>query len=177
MLTEEEIIKGCQKNDKNAQQALYKKFSSRLFGICLRYVPDKDDAADVLQESLIKIFQNITKFRNDGSFEGWLKRITVNTALNHLKKNKYQFEEIDFDDTTDVPFTENTVLSKLAKEEILKLLQELPEGKRVVFNLYVFEGYNHKEIGELLNVTESTSKTQYAKAKKILQEKITQLYI
>ncbi len=176
MQTEKEILEGCLKNNKIAQYELYKKYSSRLFGLCVRYVPDKDNAADVLQESFIKIFESISKFRNEGSFEGWMKRITVNTALNYLKKYKYQYDEVNIENTTDEPFTENDVFSKIGKDDILKLLQELPEGKRVVFNLYVFEGYNHKEIGTLLNITESTSKTQFSKAKKMLQDKITNLY-
>ena len=173
MLSESEIISGCLSQDKKAQKMLYKKYASSMFGICLRYCKKKAEAEDVLQEAFIKIFMSIKSYRSDGSFEGWLKRIVVNTALNYYKSNlKRCFDEsIDEMNDSNMPST-NVSESDLSMQDLMKMINALADGYRVVFNMYAIEGYSHKEIGEMLNISESTSKSQLSRARVILQNKI-----
>jgi RNA polymerase sigma factor (sigma-70 family) len=179
MIIDDSIIEGCIAGKRSAQNALYRKFSAMMLSVCMRYAQNRDEAEDILQEAFIKIFQNIAGFRGEGSFEGWMKRIMINHALNHYRKNKK------------TPFTQdiNEINEQdiLGKEEIqghhepvsadilLSLIQLLPQGYRMVFNLYVFEEYSHKEIAKELNISESTSKTQLLKARRMLRRKLSEL--
>jgi len=175
MLSDEEIINACIKQDKKAQRTLYKKYASIMYGICLRYCNRKAEAEDVLQEAFIKIFSNIKTYRCEGSFEGWLKRIVVNTALNYYKSNlKRAFDEsIDCVQEGHLA-TDNNNETDLSAEELMKMINELADGYRIVFNLYAIEGYSHKEIAEMLNISENTSKSQLSRARVILQNKINE---
>ena len=172
MISEAEIISGCVKGDKKAQKALYDKYSAKMLGVCVRYFKNIDEAEDALQEGFIRIFNNIDKFRNDGSFDGWIRRIIVNTALNHYKSNLKHYYAIDYNEIEET--IEDTKLSfdSLSVEFLLKVIQTLPDGYRLVFNLYEIEGYNHREIGEMLGISINTSKSQLMKAKKYLQNKL-----
>jgi RNA polymerase sigma-70 factor (ECF subfamily) len=172
MIFEEEIICGCIKGDKKAQKALYDKYSAKMLGVCLRYFKNIDEAEDALQEGFIRVFNNIDKFRNEGSFDGWLRRIIVNTALNYYRSNLKHYYSIDYDEIEEVVEDAKLSFDSLNVEFLLNLIQSLPEGYRLIFNLYEIEGYSHKEIGIMLGISINTSKSQLMKAKKYLQHKL-----
>ena len=171
---EERMIRGCVKGQSQHQEALYHRFYRKMFGVCLRYAPNRETAEDILQDGFVKVFGKIESFNSKGSLEGWVRRIMVNTALEFLRKksNFYPIVDIENAGNTDSGWD---VVSSMAEQEILALVQALPDGYRMVFNLYAIEGYSHKEIGELMNISEGTSKSQLARARKTLQEHITEL--
>lgn len=176
MMSDCEIIEGCTKHDRKAQKMLYDKYSRFLLGICIRYVADKSEAEDILQESLLKVFLNIKDYSGTGSFTGWLRKIVVNTAITHYHKNlKFRYHlEIDeyvSVETGTVSFEEDFFTS----EELHKILNELPNGYRLIFNLYAVEGYKHKEIAEMLGIDVNTSKSQYSRAKSVIRQKLDDL--
>ncbi|MDI3319888.1 RNA polymerase sigma factor [Pinibacter soli] len=150
---------------------MYQKFSPKMYAICLRYASNADDAADLLQEGFIKIFKNLQKFRGEGSFEGWMRRVFVNTCIEHFRKKVYLNSITENEERTIEDFSANA-LDNLAEKDIVQLIQELSPGYRTVFNLYVVEGYSHKEIGDLLQISEGTSKSQLARAKMLLQKRV-----
>jgi RNA polymerase sigma factor (sigma-70 family) len=175
MFDEEIILKGCREGKRSAQKQLYDKYVSSMLAICLRYSKSRDEAEDLIQEGFLKIFQNINTYRKHGSLEGWIKRIMINHALNQYKKNR----KIPFAEDVE-EINENEILSfdeeveynePVPPETLLAMIQSLPEGYRMVFNLYVFEGYSHKEIAEAMNFSENTSKTQLMKARRQLRKK------
>jgi RNA polymerase sigma-70 factor (ECF subfamily) len=168
--TEQEILDGCVAGKRSAQEALYSYYSPKMFGICLRYASDYHTAEDILQEGFVKIFHNIHKFRGDGSFEGWMKRIFVNTAIEHFRK-AFKFDELGVTNQPEnTSESVNDTWSQLSTKDLLNLIQKLSPGYRTVFNMYVVEGYSHKEIAELLNISEGTSKSQLARARGLLQK-------
>lgn len=181
MASEKKIIEDCIRGKRYAHEQLYNAYASTMLTICMRYCKDKSEAEDIMQEGFIKVFTNLKKFRSEGSFEGWIKRIMVNTALNHYQRNlkhyfHNQLEDIqeaigDFNDEDFHP-DEN-----ITRKKLLSLIQELPEGYRFVFNLYVFENYSHKEIAEVLGISVNTSKTQLFKARKWLMKRVENLKI
>jgi len=166
-----EIVDRCKRNDPKAQEILFNSFSKSLYGICCRYLKNRDDAEDVLQDSFIKILLNIKQYRGEGNFEGWMKRITVNTALTYLKeKQKIKFETAD--KLYIVDESEEEIEQDIKAEYILECLNELPMGYRTIFNLYLIEGFSHKEIAEQLGIKEATSRSQYSKGRQYLIELI-----
>jgi RNA polymerase sigma factor (sigma-70 family) len=168
-LSLEEIIKGCKKNDSIAQEALFKLYSRKLMTVCLRYSSCREDAEDLFQESMIKIFQSIHTFEEKGSIEGWMRRIITNNAIREFRKRKY-LSSLSEPESVNLPvFADDDVIEKMSGEELINAIQKLPEGSRMVFNLFVIEGYSHKEIGELMQISEGTSKSQFFNAKKILK--------
>lgn len=172
MLNEETLISECLKNNRIAQKELYDKFASTLMGICIRYTNSREDAEDVLIEGFTTIFHKLEMYKGEGSFEGWMKRIMVNTAISHFRQNsKYRFHQ-DIDDVFDISKKQETVIEQMEAKRILQLVNTMPEGYRVVFNLYAVEGFNHREIGEMLNIAEGTSKSQFSKARKWLQKRL-----
>lgn len=173
------IIEGCIKGKRRAQNKLYNMYAPLLFGICLRYARNKDEAEDILQEGFIKIFSSIRGFRGEGSFEGWLKRIIVNTAITHNKQSlKHQFHA-DIDEIEEIKIVadeaEEIPMMKVPQATLMSLIQKLPEGYKMVFNLYVFEQYTHKEIADFLGVSVNTSKSQLMKARRVLAGRINQI--
>lgn len=165
------IITQCQKADRKAQQELYTLLAPKLYGTCLRYTNASTDAEDLLQEAFMKIFSNISSFKADGHIEAWARRITVNVILEAFRKKKMLEYSIDYVDHGNLLSNNSiNVLESLSLQELTKIINSLPEGKRVVFNLYVIEGYSHKEIAEMLNISEGTSKSQLSKAKEMLAE-------
>lgn len=172
-MTIKELIKGCQKEDIKCQKELYDRFAPKMLVVCSRYARHQMEAEDILQEGFIKIFDHIQQFKNKGSFEGWIRRIMINTALKNYKKSSYQKEKIGLEDY-DVEIDYPDAVSRISEKELLKMLESLPDGYRVVFNLYAIEGFSHKEIGEKLGINESTSRSQLVKARKALQMKIMQ---
>ncbi len=173
-LTEFELIKGCIKQNSNCQRALFDEYAGKFMTVCLRYAKDPMEAEDMLQEGFVRIFNNLHQFKFEGSFEGWMRRIVVNVALKHLQKKKLQFSEIK-DNQQQGPSLDAQAYSHLGEEDILKLINQLPDGYRLVFNLNVIEGYSHEEIANFLNIQPSTSRSQLVKARKMLQEQIIQL--
>lgn len=168
--TEAELVAGCQREEPRYQRALYDRYHRLMLGVCLRYTDDRDDAQDILQEGFIRVFKNIQRFRSEGSFEGWVRRIMVHTAIEHYRRNSRYFM-VDVKEASDIQLDADA-LSSLSRDEILTLIQELPSGYRTVFNLYAIEGYTHQEIGEMLNISDGTSKSQLSRAKRLLQEKL-----
>ena len=153
---------------------LFDAYARKMMSVCLRYAPNHHDAEDILQEAFIKVFAHIHQFKFEGSFEGWLRRIVVNTALKALQKKKLHFAEVN-ESTIPVANTDAGAPSNLGAEQLMKLLNNLPDGYRIVFNLYVIEGYDHDEIAQLLNIQTSTSRSQLVKARKMLQQQITRM--
>ena len=172
MIDTRRIIEGCIKSERKAQQELYDKYSRDLLRICCRYSKDSQEAEDILQESFIKIFANIKNFSHKGSFEGWLKRITVNTALTHYHKNINQTKHQSIEDYMVVERASCFETDFLLSEIIHKIINDLPDGYRTIFNLYAIEGYKHWEIGEMLDIDLNTSKSQYCRAKSVIRSKL-----
>jgi RNA polymerase sigma-70 factor (ECF subfamily) len=163
-----QIIDACIKEDRIAQRILYDTYSKKMLGVCIRYATDIMEAEDILQEGFIKVFNNISQYTHKGSFEGWIRRIMVNTAINKFRARKNNLEykdELNFE-IIDESYEEPN--DKISYEELLKLIDKLPIGYKTVFNLYAIDGFSHKEIAEKLNHNESTSRTQYYKSKKYL---------
>ncbi|MBT8326435.1 MAG: sigma-70 family RNA polymerase sigma factor [Bacteroidia bacterium] len=171
-LNEDEIIKGCIDNDVHFQKILYERFAPKMMGVSLRYCNSKMEAEDVLQDAFIKIFDKIGTFRKQGSFEGWIRKIVVYTALKSNDKRVKKFEPGDIENVKEQSF-DATAISKIETKDLLKILQQLPEGYKTVFNLYAVEGYSHKEIGKMLKISEVTSRTQYSRAKQHLIKLLT----
>jgi len=169
--SDEKLIKGCQRGKREFQQALYDKYCDGMYLVALRYSKMQQEAEDVLQEAFLKVFKNIKTFRKDSSLAYWIKRIVVNTALNHQRSKLYLYPMVDVTDLTNRSVDE-TAISNLSYEELLKLIQKLPSGCQVIFNLFAIEGYKHSEIAELLQISEGTSKSQYSRAKSILSQSI-----
>ncbi|MFI5185463.1 MAG: RNA polymerase sigma factor [Chitinophagales bacterium] len=169
IISESDLIQGCLEDNRRMQEELYRRFSPRMYGVCLRYAGNVEEAEDILQEGFIKVYKKLHSFRAEGSFEGWIRRIFVNTAIEHFRRKTYQ-QPITEQHESNVEGNYLSVLDDLAEKDILKLIQELSPGYRTVFNLYVVEGYTHKEIGDLLNISEGTSKSQLSRAKVVLQD-------
>lgn len=175
-VADESIIEGCVSGKRSAQSALYRKYSPVMMAVCMRYAQTRIEAEDILQEAFLKIFDHIGSFRREGSFEGWMKRIMINHALNHFRKNRrIPFHE-DIDTVREEEATEGDdhpeAAEHLTAEKLTALVQTLPPGYRMVFNLYVFEEYSHKDISRELNISENTSKTQLLKARRMLRKKL-----
>jgi RNA polymerase sigma factor (sigma-70 family) len=153
------------------QQELYNRYASKMFAVCLRYAGNPDDAQDLLQEGFIKIFKNLGKYRGDGSFEGWIRRIFVNTSIEHYRK-KANLRTVSDTNELVIEDKDINILDTLAEKDVLKLVQKLPPGYKMVFNMHVVEGYSHKEIADALGINEGTSKSQLARAKVVLKKMI-----
>ena len=176
MDNQNKIIKACIKGDRKAQKLLYQMFSDKMFGLCLRYAKDEDEAKDILQDGFIKVFLNLKQFNNKGSFEGWIRRIIVNTALERFRDKNYLFA-VNMESNYESGEKEyDHILSEIAAADIMKFIQELSPQYRTVFNLYAIEGYSHKEICEKLNIKEGTSKSNLSRAREILKEKVKNYY-
>jgi RNA polymerase sigma factor (sigma-70 family) len=167
------LVKKCLKNNKSAQELLYRRHAAKMFGVCLRYTQSKMDAEDVLQEAFIRVFRYLKDYKGKGSLEGWIRRVVVNTAINFYRANLKHMQQQELTDYAKDTKLSNTIIDELTINELLDYIRNLPEGYRMVFNLYVIEGYTHKEIADQLGVSESTSKTQLLRARKALREMIT----
>ncbi|KAB2918580.1 sigma-70 family RNA polymerase sigma factor [Oscillatoria amoena NRMC-F 0135] len=168
---EEEIVAGCLKGDPKYQKALYSQYSKKMYGVCLRYASDPEAARDLLQDGFIKVFQNLAGFKGQGSFEGWIRRIMVNNALEMLRKLSSKAQHVDVEDVQEELY-ESTNFSRYDMNYLLSKIQQLAPGYRAVFNLYVIEGFQHNEIAEMLGISENTSKSQLSRARKLLQESL-----
>jgi RNA polymerase sigma factor (sigma-70 family) len=170
-ISDSDLIKGCLENDRRMQQELYNRFAPKMYGVCLRYAGNADDAQDILQDGFVKIFRKLDSFRSEGSFEGWIRRIFVNTAIEHFRRKNY-LQPVTEKEENQIESKTISALDGLSEKDILKLVQQLSPGYRTVFNLYVVEGFSHKEIASMLEITEGTSKSQLSRAKVILQDMI-----
>ena len=172
MLSEEEIIKGCLKGDKIAQKALYDKYSAKMFGVCLRYLKNIDEAEDALQDGFIRIYGNIDTYNFKGSFDGWIRRIIVNATINYHNYNlKHRFH-VDYSEIENSEIETNLTNDVYSAEALLSLIRSLPEGYKQIFNLYEIDGYSHKEIAIMLGISINTSKSQLMKAKNMLKARM-----
>lgn len=171
-ITEKELIRLCKRKNASAQKLLYNTYHSGLLGICLRYGKSKAEAEDILQMSMIRIFENIGSYSGKGSFEGWMKHIVVNMAIDNFRKNNKFYYHHDIDEINDEPYFASDIPDNLEVKDILNTVQQLPTGYCMVFNLYAIEGYSHKEISKKLGISENTSKTQLLKARKSLRKKL-----
>ncbi len=171
--SDEELIRESVKGNRVAQKCLYERFSSKMFGVCLRYAPDYQIAEDILQEGFVKAFKNLERFRFEGSFEGWLRKIMVNTAIEIHRRKNLLYPIVDVENT-DVELFDEDAVEKLAAADLMQMISTLSPGYRTVFSLYAIEGFSHKEIAEQLNISEGTSKSQLARARYILMELVEQ---
>jgi RNA polymerase sigma factor (sigma-70 family) len=169
-MTEEAILQGCLQNNAAAQKALYEKYSAKMLVVCYRYAHNREDAEDMLQEGLIKVFSQIHTFESRGALEGWIRRIIVHTCINVLKKNKRFNESVDLIHATSLQVREENIPSIIQAKEVVECIRMLPIGYRTVLNLYAIEGFSHKEISTMLDIEESTSRSQYTRAKAMLED-------
>jgi RNA polymerase sigma-70 factor (ECF subfamily) len=177
-LSDEKLVKGCLKGDGSAQKELYEKYKIQLFRVCLRYSKDHNEAEDMLQDGFIKIFTDLHQFSFQGPLGAWMRRVVVNVALQHIRKNKrLEILNEPIEAIADEYQTDAEVFSNLNIKTLTKLIQMLPDGYRVVFNMYVIEGYSHKEIAEQLNIQVNTSKSQLSKAKNALKKMLEKIMV
>ena len=169
-MTEEAILQGCIQNKSVAQKELYEKYSPKMLAVCYRYGHNREDAEDMLQEGFIKVFSQIHTFENRGSLEGWIRRIVVHTCINILKKNKKFNESVDLIHATTLQVREESIPSIIQAKQVIECIRLLPIGYRTVLNLYAIEGFSHREIGGMLDIEESTSRSQYTRAKAMLED-------
>ena len=175
-MTEEQLIRACIKEDAASQKEVFIRFSSRMLGVCNRYARNSADAEDILQDAFIKVFDKIHQFKFEGSFEGWIRKIVVNTALKKYSVRRYEKEVTGYDiKDRDESAMEASAYSHLNQKELMQLINNLPDGYRIIFNLYVVEGYQHNEIAEMLGIQAGTSRSQLVKARGMLQKQIIEL--
>jgi RNA polymerase sigma-70 factor (ECF subfamily) len=170
---EDDLIKGCLRRDPNAQQQLFDIYSSKMYGVCYRYVKHAMEAEDVLVVAFTKVFERIGQFKNEGSFEGWIRRIMINESLTYLRKKRTMYVETDLEKADREP-DYSQLSNHLEAEDLLKMIDQLPPGYRVVFNMYAIDGYTHKEIADQLGINENTSKSQLSRARTYLQKLLVQ---
>jgi len=169
-ISDNDLIEGCIKGDRKMQRELYNRFAPKMYGVCLRYAANAEEAEDILQEGFIMVFKKISSFRGEGSFEGWIRRIIVHTCINILKKNKKFNESVDLIHANSLHMREDAIPSIIQAKQVIECIRLLPIGYRTVLNLYAIEGFSHREIGTMLDIEESTSRSQYTRAKAMLEE-------
>lgn len=170
--TEEQLVKGCLAGIQAFQQMLYKRYAAKMLTVCMRYADNREEAEDVLQEGFILVFEKMSQFKMQGSFEGWIRRIMVNKSLEHLRKATKIYPIMDIMNLEDRFISQEDVLNNIASKELLEMIQELPPKYKMVFNLYVFEGMSHKEIAAATGIAEGTSKSNLSDARTLLKKKI-----
>ena len=173
MTSDEALIKGCVSNDRACQHALYARYSRKMMMICHRYTRRTEDAEDVLQEGFIRVFNHINSFKGDSKLETWMTRIFINAALNHQRQKLYLFPMVDIEEST-ITQSEEANLADFHVDELLEMIRSLPDGCRIVFNLFAIEGYPHKEIASMLKISEGTSKSQFNRAKMLLRVRLSE---
>lgn len=169
-MTDEQLVTGCLNSDPIAQKALYQTYARKMMSICMRYATNRDQAQDILQDGFVKVFQKMDHFRGDGPLGGWIARTMVNTALDHIRRNKMFDHSLDLTEAEHLHAEDAQVVSAMSTAEIMALIQNLPPGYRTVFNLFAIEGYPHKDIAQMLGISENTSKSQFMKARAYLRK-------
>ncbi len=175
-LTDREIIEGCLKSDRECEQLLYERFAPKMFALCLRYARNRMEAEDIMQNGFIRVYNKLHTFKHKGSFEGWIRRIMVHSAIKFLKKSSNKNEFSTLEDVKEKK-VESKAVENISEAELLELINSMPDGYKVVFNLYVIEGYKHSEIADMLEIQESTSRSQLLKARKFLQDALKNLQL
>lgn len=170
-LTERELVEGCRREDRRCQEVLYSRYARRMYAVCLRYARHQLEAQDLMQEGFIRVFDKLGSFRMDGSLEGWVRRIMVTTCINHYRRKAFQNEKFGLEQVPEGP-VEPLAIDNLGQAELMKLVEGLPDGYRMVFNLFAVEGFDHAEIAAMLGCGESTSRSQLAKARRMLQQRM-----
>jgi RNA polymerase sigma-70 factor (ECF subfamily) len=168
------MIEGSKQGNRKSQELLYKQYASKMLVVCARYAKDNFEAEDMLQVGFVKIFEKIKDYKGEGSFEGWVRRIMVNTSIEFYRKNARMFPVVDLDHAPESPVQENQ-MARLNMNDLLSLIRNLSPGYRLIFNMYAIEGFSHKEIAQELGISEGTSKSQLARARAILQENIKKM--
>ena len=176
-MTDQDLIKECIDNNPKAQKELYDRFASKMMGVSYRYANSQEEAKDILQDAFIKVFGRIGSFKKEGSLEGWIRRIVVNTALDSIRKRKKDKQNVSLTEAEHLASNKDYIIENLSAEDLLQMLKTIPIGYRTVFNLYAIEGYSHKEIADSLGITENTSKSQYSRAKAFLRNLLEQYEI
>lgn len=171
------LINECVKGNAKAQKMLFDKFAPKMLTVCLRYSSSQMDAEDILQDGFVKIYNKLVDFKMEGSLEGWIRRIMVNTALDSIRKNKKHSMDANIDDVGYKISNFEIASDAIEAEDLMKMVHSMPDGYRVVFNLFAIEGYTHKEIGDLMNISENTSKSQYSRARAYLRTLLEKLEI
>lgn len=171
MISSEDILKGCINGNRSCQEMLYKEYAPKMFAVCRSYAQNNDAAKDILQNGFIKVFKKIDQYNHEGEIGAWIRRIIVNTALDYCRKVERE-QQVGLEIINENQFSINDTSDNLNLTDLVNVIRTLPEKARIIFNLYVIEGYSHKEIALLLNITEGTSKSQFSRAKKLLQERI-----
>ncbi|MDP2424611.1 MAG: RNA polymerase sigma factor [Bacteroidales bacterium] len=171
-MEEKQLLDGCLAGKRSAQKQLYERYAPNMFGVCLRYAAHRDMAEDMLQEGFIRVFTKLDSYRSEGSLEGWIRRIMVNTALEMLRKTDVLKYSVDIEMVQEYDSAQTDGFGKLSTAELLRNIQEMPAGFRAVFNLFAIEGYSHREIADMLQIAEGTSKSQYARSRAWLQKRI-----
>jgi RNA polymerase sigma-70 factor (ECF subfamily) len=174
-VTEFTIIQGCIEGDVRCQRKLFEQYAGKMMLVCLRYATDYMEAEDILQNGFVKVFRHLTQFKHEGSFEGWIRRVIVNTALKYCRRKRIHFDELT-PDMPHLPQIEPYVYTRMGESDLLHLIRQLPEGYRLVFNLHVIEGYSHEEIAGMLGIQDSTSRSQLVKARRLLQQAIISMH-
>ena len=173
----QQLIDECKKGNRLAQKELYDKYARKMMGVCLRYVSDRETARDLLQDGFVKVFTSLDTYTGSGVFDAWIRKIFVNGALEYLRRGDVLREASDWGSIAEpVESFSASAVSELSAAELMKLVQELPAGFRAVFNLFAIEGYSHREIAEMMNITESTSRSQYTRARQLLQKRVKELF-
>lgn len=167
----DKIIQGSLLGDRISQKQLFDRFSGKMLAVCMRYARNSMEAEDLLQDGFIKVFNNLKQYKSEGPFEQWVRRIMINNAIKNCNRKSFKNEFSAGDEIPEM-YEDPDVISSMAERELIKMINELPDGYRMVFNLYAIEGYSHKEIGEALQIEESTSRSQLVKARKVLQDKL-----
>jgi len=173
--TIDDLVKRCKAGERQAQQLLYNRFASKMLGVCTRYATDRMEAEDMLQNGFITTFKKINDYRGDGSFEGWMRRIMVHSAIAWYRKHHKIMQMVDLDDAANEIAVTPLATASLAEKDLLLLIQRLPPGYRIVFNLFAIEGYSHKEIAAITGITEGASKSQLSRARSVLREQIIKM--
>ena len=177
MMEGQQLIDECKKGNRLAQKELYDKYARKMMGVCLRYVSDRETARDLLQDGFVKVFTSLDTYTGSGVFDAWIRKIFVNGALEYLRRGDVLREASDWDSIAEpVESFSVSAVSELSAADLMKLIQELPAGFRTVFNLFAIEGYSHREIAEMMNITESTSRSQYTRARQLLQKRVKELF-
>lgn len=166
------LVKECVIGNPRAQRALFDKYASKMLGVCMRYAKDTEQAEDILQDGFVKVFFKLKDFKSEGSLEGWVRRVMVNTALDQIRKNGKMLGDVSTDDVAYKLENNDPIVETLMAEDLMKMIKSMPDGYKVVFNMFAIEGYSHAEIAETLGITESTSKSQYSRARAYLRERI-----
>lgn len=172
----DEIIAGCYQNDRKHQEALYNMFASKMFGVCLTYTKDRDLAKDILHDGFFKVFKKFDKYDQSWSLNAWIRRIIVNTAIDHFRKMN-RMTNVDFQEAVYLAGSYNDVTEISKTDDLSQIINMLPNGAKTIFNLYTIEGYKHREIAEMLNISVGTSKSQLSKAKSVLRELVNKYYV